>query len=71
MSNKHCDDGLDGRCRDADGEIRHKRSDTLVRTLRDEYGDDFAPDFRSDAKLGTVLRETGARSLSDYLRNHR
>ena len=70
MSNKHCNDGLYGRCRDADGEIRHKRSDTLVRTLRDEYGDDFAPDFRSDAKLGTVLRETGARSLSDYLRNH-
>jgi hypothetical protein len=71
MSNKHCNNGLDDRCRDADGEIRHKRSDTLVRTLRDEYGDDFASDFRSDATLGTVLNETGARSLSDYLRNHR
>ena len=71
MNNKHCNDGLDGRCRDSDGEIRHKRSDTLVRTLRDEYGDDFASGFRSDAKLGTVLSETGARSLSDYLKNHR
>jgi hypothetical protein len=62
---KHCHPGLDDRCRDQDGEIRHKRSDTLVRTLRDTYGPDFAPNFRSDAKLGTVLRETGARSLSD------
>ena len=68
---KHCNDGLDGRCRDADGEIRHKRSDTLVRTLRNEYGDEFASDFRSDAKLGTVLREAGASSLTDYLRHHR
>jgi hypothetical protein len=68
---KHCNDGLDGRCREADGEIRHKRSDTLVRTLRDEYGDNFASEFRSDATLGTVLKETGASSLSDLLKNHR
>jgi hypothetical protein len=62
---KQCHPGLDDRCRDQDGEIRQKRSDTRVGTLRDTYGPDFAPDFRSDAKLGTVLRETGARSLSD------
>ena len=68
---QHCNDGLDGRCRDADGEIRRKRSDTLVGTLRQEYGDDFAEDFRSDAKLGTVLRETSSASLSDYLRRRR
>jgi len=68
---KHCSNGLDGRCRDADGEIRHKRSDTLIGTLRREYGDQFASDFRSDAKLGTVLKDTGANSLSDYLKNHR
>jgi hypothetical protein len=43
----------------------------LVRTLRDEYGDDFASGFRSDAKLRTVLNEAGARSLSDYLKNYR
>ena len=66
-----CNDGLDGRCRDTDGEIRHKRSDTLVRTLRKEYGDNFAEDFRSDAKLGTVLRETDSSSLSDYLKRRR
>ena len=51
MGKNNCDDGLDGRCRDADGEIRRKRSDTLVGTLRREYGEHFAEDFRSDAKL--------------------
>jgi hypothetical protein len=71
MSNDHCNHGLDDRCRDADGEIRRKRSDTLVGTLREEYGDDFAEDFRSDAKLGTVLRETASTSLSDYLKRRR
>ena len=71
MSNDHCNHGLDDRCRDADGEIRRKRSDTLVRTLQEEYGDAFAEDFRSDAKLGTVLRETNSTSLSDYLKHHR
>lgn len=71
MSRGHCHDGLDGRCRDADGEIRRKRSDTLVGTLREEYGDSFAEDFRSDAKLGTVLRQTDSNSLSDYLKHRR
>lgn len=71
MSKDHCSHGLDDRCRDADGEIRRKRSDTLVGTLREEYGEDFAVDFRSDAKLGTVLRETNSESLSDYLKHRR
>ena len=68
---KNCDTGLDNRCRDDNGEIRRKRSDTLVGTLRREYGDDFAEGFRSDAKLGTVLRETDSTSLSDYLKHRR
>ena len=71
MRNDNCNHGLDDRCRDADGEIRRKRSDTLVGTLRREYGEDFAEDFRSDAKLGTVLRETDSDSLSDYLKHRR
>ena len=71
MGNKHRSAGLDDRCRDQNGEIRHKRSDTLVRTLRDEYGDDFAQGIRSDAILGTVLDRTGAESLSEYLRKKR
>jgi hypothetical protein len=69
MSKHNCDSGLDNRCRDENGEIRRKRSDTLVGTLRREYGDDFASDFRSDATLGRVLRETNSASLSDYLKH--
>ena len=51
---KHCDTGLDDRCRDNDGEIRRKRGDTLVGTLRKIYGPDFAPGVRSDARLDTL-----------------
>jgi hypothetical protein len=68
---ENCDTGLDNRCRDDNGEIRRKRSDTLVGTLREEYGDDFAEGFRSDAQLGTLLRETDSTSLSDYLKHKR
>jgi hypothetical protein len=68
---KNCNTGLDDRCRDENGEIRRKRSDTLVGTLRKEYGDEFAADFRGDAKLGTVLRETHSASLSEYLKRPR
>jgi hypothetical protein len=68
MSN-HCETGLDDRCRDADGEIRRKRGDTLVGTLRDDYGPNFAPGVRSDMRLDTLLNRTGAASLSDFLRN--
>ncbi len=60
--------GLDGRHRDRDGEIRHKRRDTLVRTLRDEYGPDFVKGYRSDAQLGTVLDKEGAASLHELLK---
>jgi hypothetical protein len=60
--------GLDGRHRDMDGEIRRKRSDTLVRTLRDEYGNDFAKGYRADAQLGTVLKIEGASSLHELLK---
>jgi len=63
--------GLDGRHRDGDGEIHAKRDDTLVRTLRKTYGDEFLSDFRSDAKLGTVLDKTGADSLTDLVKKHR
>ena len=65
---KHFPKGLDGRQRDQDGEIRRKRSDTLVRTLREEYGPDFAKGYRSDAQLGTVLDNEKAGSLSDLLK---
>ena len=67
MGKRRCHTGLDNRCRDGDGEIRHKRSDTLVRTLRETYPD-FAEGYRSDAKLGTVLKNEGTATLSELLR---
>ncbi len=65
---KHYPKGLDARMRDQDGEIRKKRNDTLVSTLRKEYGDDFAADYRSDAKLGTVLKKEGLEDLDQLLK---
>lgn len=65
---KHYPKGLDGRMRDQDGEIRRKRSDTLVRTLRQEYGEEFAQGYRSDTKLGTVLKREGLDSLDQLLK---
>ena len=65
---KHFPKGLDGRQRDHDGEIRRKRGDTLVGTLRNEYGPEFALGYRSDAKLRTVLEAERAQSLSELLK---
>jgi hypothetical protein len=65
---KHFPKGLDNRIRDRDGEIRQKRSDTLVGTLRKEYGDNFAQGFRSDTKLGTVLKREGVETLDQLLK---
>lgn len=59
MGSKHFPKGLDGRQRDHDGQIRQKRSDTKVATLRDEYEPNFAKGFRADARLGTVRDATG------------
>lgn len=63
--------GLDHRHRDRDGEIRRKNSNTLVRTLRKELGDDFAKGYRSDATLGTILRKEGKESLHQLLKSKR
>jgi len=71
VTRNKCNVGLDERCRDEDGEIRRKRCDTLVGTLRREYGEDFAPGLRSDATLGTLLERSGADSLSEYLNRKR
>ncbi len=67
----HKQPGLDGRHRDADGQIERKHGNTRVGTLRETYGDDFALGFRSDAKLSTVLRETESKSLSGFLKKGR
>lgn len=65
---KHYPRGLDDRMRDQNGEIRKKRSDTLLRTLREEYGDALAAGYRADAKLGTVLRREEFESLNQLLK---
>ena len=66
----HDEPGLDGRWRDNDGQIRRKRGDTLIGTLRDEYPD-FAPDVRADMRLDTYLDRMGFDSLSDALKRQR
>jgi len=63
--------GLDKRHRDKTGEISRKKSNTLVRTLRKEYGDDFAKGYRSDAKLGTVMNKEKVDSLHELLKRKR
>lgn len=60
--------GLDNRERDSNGQIREKRGDTRIDTLRQTYGDSFAPGIRGDAHLKTLLDRTGSNSLSDYLK---
>ena len=66
MSKRSCNTGLDNRCRDNDGEIRQKRNDTLVGTLRRTYGTSFATGYRRAAKLGTVLKGENAATLSEF-----
>jgi hypothetical protein len=65
----HCNLGLDQRCRDNDGEIRQKRGDTLIKTLRKTYGPDFAPGVRSDTRLDTLREHTGGESLSKLVKD--
>ena len=64
----NCTTGLDDRCRDLDGEIRRKRGDTLVGTLRATYGPDFAPGVRSDMRLDTLRDRMGGASLSKIIK---
>jgi hypothetical protein len=59
---------------DKDGEQERERNDTLVRTLRKEYGEKFAPKFSPLMKLGTVKDRLGFEpdaSLNDVLRHYR
>ncbi len=71
MKKQHQPIGLDHRTRDESGQIHKKRSDTLVRTLREEYGENFAKGYRGDMKLGALLQKTGAASLSELLKKKR
>jgi hypothetical protein len=68
MSIKRFPKGLDDRMQDKSGQIRQKRSDTKVDTLRKEYGPNFAQRYRSDTKLGTVLKRENVKTLDQLLR---
>jgi len=63
----HKQPGLDARHRNENGRIEQKHGNTLVGTLRETYGHGVAPGFRANAKLSTVLRETGEASLRQLL----
>lgn len=45
--------------------------DTLIRTVRDEYGAGVAAGYRADTKLGTILKKEGLKSLDDLLKHRR
>ncbi len=64
----HKQPGLDGRHRDADGQISRKHGNTRVDTIRDSGHPNFAQGIRGDAKLSTVLDRSGAKSLTGYLK---
>ena len=68
MATKHFPKGLDNRMRDGDGQIHKKRGDTLVRTLRDTYGEDFARGHRSDMRLDTLLKKEGVDTLDQLIK---
>jgi hypothetical protein len=61
--------GLDGRHRDQDGEISRKHGNTLVSTLRQTYGKNFAPGIDGSVKLSSVLRQLDEPSLSQLARD--
>ena len=63
--------GLDERNRDKGGQIDKKHGNTLVRTLRKTYGEDFAPGVRGDMKLENLLKREKASSLSELLKKHK
>jgi hypothetical protein len=71
---RHYRKGLDGRQRDTTGkkagEIREKRGDTLVSTLRQEYGAGFAPGVSDRTTLEQLRRRTG-KSLHQLVRKGR
>jgi len=59
---------LEGRQHDTSNPVREKRGDTRIDTLRQTYGESFAPGVRGDTHLKTLLDRTGSSSLSDYLK---
>jgi hypothetical protein len=63
--------GLDGRHRDKDGEISKKHGNTLIGTLRETYGPDFARGEADTAKLEDVLHRLDEPSLAALVQSTR
>ena len=55
---------LHKRHRDKNGELSKKHGNTLVSTLRQTYGQGFAPGQSGDKKLSEVLQLTSRRDSS-------
>lgn len=64
----HKQPGLDGRHRDANGQISRKHGNTKVESLRETYGDRIPSDVRSDMHLKTLLKREGVDSLSELVK---
>jgi hypothetical protein len=62
--------GLDQRHRDKNGEISRKHGNTLIGTLRKQYGAMFAKGCADQEKLGDVLHKLYDHSLSELIREH-
>jgi hypothetical protein len=62
--------GIDDRHRDKSGEISRKHGNTLVRNLRNIYGQTFAAGQPETAKLSNVLRDLNDTSLNQLVRDH-
>jgi hypothetical protein len=60
----HGQPGLDHRHRDANGRISRKHGNTQIATLRQTYGQSFAPGQPPAAKLSQVLHLMDEPSLS-------
>ncbi len=57
---------IDTRHRDKTGEISRKHGNTLIRTLRRTYGQNFAGACGNKKKLGDVLHKLDEPSLTDH-----
>src|ERR1700680_1520553 len=62
--------GLDNRHRNKDGEISGKHGNTLIRTLRKVYGQNFSAGYPETEKLREVFFKLNETSLSQIRRDH-
>jgi hypothetical protein len=62
--------GLDNRHPNKDGEISGKHGNTLIRTLRKVYEQNFAAGYPETEKLREVLFKLNETSLSQLRRDH-